>query len=89
MTLYPHALERVKTACLDYQSRRIGVEQLQTAIWNESQQITALEEKEFRQFLQDSEGELDLLRYTVDEQFLFERAMQVVTQIQEYVRKWE
>jgi hypothetical protein len=87
--LYPQALERVKTACLDYQSRRIGIEQLQFAIWNESQQITAHEEKELRQFHQDSEGELDLLRYTVDDECLFDRTMEIVTQIQEYVRKWE
>jgi hypothetical protein len=89
MALYPQAVARARTACLDYRARRIGIEQLQTAIWSTSQEIVAVEEKELRRFLQNAEGRLDMLRFTVDQALLFERTLELVGEIEDYLRRWE
>jgi hypothetical protein len=89
MALYPQALARLRAACLDYRSHRIGIEQLQAAIWSAAQEIVAVEEKELRRFLQNAEGRLDLLRFTVDQSSLFDRTLELVSEIENYVREWE
>lgn len=89
MAVYPEALARAKSACLDYRAKCIGIEQLQVAIWTASQEIAAVEEKELRRFLQNAEGKIDLLRFTVDQEALFDRALEVVGEIEIYLDSWK
>ena len=89
MAIYPQALMLVKTACLDYRSKKIDIEQLQYTLMAAADLIVAREEKQLRGFLENSEGELDLLRFTVDQESLFEKSLKVVREIENYIEKWE
>jgi hypothetical protein len=81
-------VDKLKKTFLDYRSRHIGVEELQAAIWSAAQLVTAVEEKELRRFLQNAESRLDLLRFTVDETALFDKALKLVSEIEDHVQKW-
>jgi hypothetical protein len=89
MALYPRTVARVKAACVEYRSGLIGVEQLQFAIWNASQEIVAVDERELRNYLQNAEGSLELLRFTVDETSLPGKALEVIAGIEDHLKRWE
>ena len=48
MAIYPQALMLVKTACLDYRSKKIDIEQLQYTLMAAADLIVAREEKQLR-----------------------------------------
>ena len=89
MTLYPQILCQVKESCANYRSRTIGIEQLQSIIWNAAEQIVAREEKELRRSLQNAESKLELFRFTVDSEQVYEQSLMVVAEIERQVKEWE
>ena len=89
MAIYPRILSIVKEGCAHNRSNTSGIEELQSIIWNAAEQIVALEEKELRRSLQNAESKLELLRFTVDSEQVYEQSLMVIAEVEKQVEEWE
>ena len=62
MTLYPKLLNGLIKKCEEYRSRKINVRDFHHTISQAEQEVTALEEKDLRQFFMLMESEIDYIR---------------------------
>jgi len=82
MALYPEIMADVAEACELYRREIIREEELQRCLWKAVQTIVAIEEKELRDFLQRAEGQIELLRFTVDRDCLYRNTLATVEEIE-------
>lgn len=64
---YPGVAERLLTHCRRYRHGSEELESLKAEIWSAASQVSIPEEHELREFLQQAEGRLDMIQFTVDE----------------------
>jgi len=89
VTLYLETLSRLREAFAQYRRRAIGIDQLQSLIWDSAEQIASPEEKELRRALQNAEAKLDLLRFTLDRDLVFEQSLAVIEELGNDLAEWE
>lgn len=82
MSIYLYAIRDLKRACDRFRDREIALESLEQSVWEAAQQIVAVEEKGLRAFLMSSAGDLDVMRFTVDDDKCYDAAMNVVSRIE-------
>jgi hypothetical protein len=78
MALYPDEICELLGCCEAYTRNEVDLEAMKSRIWKASRVVVALEEKELRQLLMRSEGELDSIQFTTDDDKIFERTLDVV-----------
>ena len=78
MALYPDEIRELLGSCEAYIRNELDLAAMKSRIWNASRVVVALEEKELRQLLMRSEGELDSIQFTTDDDKIFERTLDVV-----------
>lgn len=83
-TVYPDQVKAVLRACLSYQDGKIELDELKAEIWDGVQAVVAVEEAEFRRFLQSAEGRLDMIQFTTED--VRASALDVVREIEARVR---
>lgn len=88
MALYPDVAVDVAQACRRYRDRLISEEELQQHLWKAAQTIVAIEEKDLREYLQHAEGQLELLRFTVDGDRVYDSALPLVSEIEKRVAEY-
>ena len=66
-TVYPDQVRAVLRACIAYQDGNINIDELKAEIWEGAQAVLAVEEAEFRRFLQSAEGNLDVIQFTTED----------------------
>jgi hypothetical protein len=86
MAIYPRIISHLLDMCQMLRERKITVEEFQIHVANDGEQIVAFEEKELRKFLEAAEGELELIRFTVDREKVFERSLEVVSRIEQRLK---
>lgn len=64
--IYPDVVDKLKKKCDSFLNKEIGVEEIQSSIYEAEHQILALEEKWLRELLFDAENQIELNRYTID-----------------------
>jgi hypothetical protein len=89
MTPYPEALLELKQGCTRYRRKAIREEELQSCLWKAVQTIVAVEEKELRDYLRSAEGRVELLRFTVNQNQVYEEVLKLVEEIEGYIQKLE
>jgi hypothetical protein len=89
MSLYPEVLRQLGNSCSQYRQRLIESEELQAGVRNAEELVTAYEERELRKFLHWAEGELELIRFTMNEDRAFQESLNVVSKIEETIERWE
>jgi ATP/maltotriose-dependent transcriptional regulator MalT len=88
MSIYPEALQELSDACTRYREHSSSLDEVQAAVWKAVETIVAFEERELRAFLQVADGQLDQVRFTTDEQRVFEESLRIVSQIEAEIGKW-
>ncbi|MBX3375132.1 MAG: hypothetical protein KF817_14985 [Phycisphaeraceae bacterium] len=83
-TIYPDQVRAVLKACLAYQDGNVDLDELKARIWEGAQAVVAVEEAEFRRFLQSAEGKLDVIQFTAED--VRDSALDVVRKIEARVR---
>lgn len=83
MFLYPEIILDITQVCEKYRRKIVDEEQLQEHLWNAVQTIVAVEEKDLRTFLRQAESRVELLRFTVDRDKLYEETLILVIEIEE------
>lgn len=83
-TIYPDQVRAVLKACLAYQDGKVDLDELKARIWEGAQAVVAVEEAEFRRFLQSAEGKLDVIQFTAED--VRDSVLDVVRKIEARVR---
>jgi hypothetical protein len=78
MSLYPDEIRDLLGCCEAYIRNEVDLETMKSRIWKASRVVVALEEKELRLLLMRSEGELDSIQFTTDDDKIFERTLDVI-----------
>ena len=89
MSHNPEMLRRLRDTCSDYRAGRLRMEELQSVVYQTERDVTAYDERELRKLLRSAENELELIRFTVNEEGVRESAMQVVIRIEQAISRWE
>ena len=82
MFLNECAVKHLRELCQDYRARSITLENFASSLWQVSQEISSLEEKELRKFLMESEAHLDSLSHTTNAEVLFDKSLEVIDLIE-------
>lgn len=85
MTLYYQTKIDLLSAIKNYKNGVIDLDAFKCSIWKAASEVVAVEEKEFRLFLQQAEGELDSLQFTIDDNLLFDETVKVANRIESYL----
>ena len=64
--MYPDIIDKLKKKCDSFLSKEIGVEEIQSSIYEAEHQILALEEKWLKELLFEAENQIELNRFTID-----------------------
>ena len=73
------------TAIAQFRSRQIDLENLQATLWNCAQGLTAHEDRLLREKLQDAEGKLELIRFTIDSENVYNEALKALGEVELYL----
>lgn len=87
MSIYIHAIKKLLEASQQYKRKEIGLEEYQNIVWGTAEVIVLVDEKDLRCFLQNSEGDLELIRFTVNSNKIFDESLKIVQQIEERALK--
>ncbi|AYL64890.1 MULTISPECIES: hypothetical protein [Citrobacter freundii complex] len=79
--LYPEVIASLTQACNNFLNGEITVQMVQSEIYSAENQIVALDEKWLRSMLFDTENEIELLIYTVDESQLVNAVKPLIQKI--------
>ena len=71
-------LHRLVSECVSFKNGNTSMEELQAGIWRATQQVTNVDQKDFRKYLQSVEADLEAMRCTVDEDQVFSAAEMIV-----------
>lgn len=82
MSIYVDAINKLLEDSKKYRNNMITLEVYQTSVWNTAEKIVLVEEKEFRSFLQNAEGKLELIRFTIDTDKIFNETLKVVQEVE-------
>ena len=89
MFMYPFAIKNIREISIKYKLNLVSLEELQGIIWEMANQIASLEEKYLRNFLMDCEGDIELIRFTKDDDKIKPEVEKVLDKIEEELQKWE
>ncbi len=79
MTIYREELKRLLTDCEKYKNHLIGTEYLKNSVWQTAQTIISTDEQDLRVFLQQAEGQLDIIQFTCED--IFSESLKIVSDI--------
>ncbi len=65
--IYPEVINHLKKSCKDFLDEKITIQDIQEEIFSTENQVVALEEKQLHTILYDAENQIELLRYTTNE----------------------
>jgi hypothetical protein len=82
MSLYPDAIRDLTQAFEQYRQRAINEEKLQQHLMTAANTISAREERELGDVLRQADAEIELLRFTVNHEQLYERVVSVVSELE-------
>lgn len=74
--------DQLLTSCHEYAESKLSLDELKAAVWSTASALTNPRERELREFLQGSEGQLDLIQFTVEESEIRLAALEVVKAIE-------
>jgi hypothetical protein len=77
--IYPTIVDEIRSSCLSHVLSKISADDLQRTIQQGEEVMVALEEKDIRCFLTDVEGELELIKFTIDVERQLEKT-QIIAQ---------
>lgn len=80
--IYPDVAERLLARCMEYGRGVAGLDVLKTDVWWAASQISVPEERALREFLQQAEGRLDMIQFTVNESEVGPASFEVVASIE-------
>jgi len=86
-TAYPELVRRLQQRLTEYRAKRTSVSDLQAAIGCTAEALVSLEDRELRSCLLWAEGRLDTLQSTTERSDLFAASLEVVSAVEDGVRK--
>ena len=82
MPTYPSVAERLLAHCREYRQGKEDLATLKAEIWSAASQVSIPEERALREFLQQAEGRLDMIQFTVDEVEVQRASLEVLETIE-------
>lgn len=79
---YPAVAQTLLTHCRKYRQGEVDLEILKGEIWSAASQVSIPEERALREFLQQAEGRLDMIQFTVDEAEVERASLEIVEAIE-------
>jgi hypothetical protein len=79
-------LEQLLVKCGEFRMGRIAVEDLQAALWGTAEALTARDDRRLRERLQDTEGRMELVRFTVEKARIFDEVLKILDSLESEVR---
>jgi len=83
--VYSETRRNLQLAISNYRSGQIDLDAFKSSVWKAASQVSCIEDKDIRSFLQQAEAELDSLQFTVNEELLFQEALKVADRICDYL----
>jgi hypothetical protein len=87
MGIYEKAVQNLRTAIASFREKNLPIQGLQTEISNAAQAISTIEERELQEFLDNSESQLESVRFTVNQSEQFDHCLKIITQIEAELAK--
>lgn len=89
LTLYPNVIKDILVNCLKYKLDMINLYDLKNSIWTGARNISAVEDYNVSDQLINTEGNLDYIQVTYEEQKKQkEEALKIITQLEEKCYSW-
>jgi hypothetical protein len=79
---YPAIAENLLAHCRKYRHGVEDLKSLQAEVWSAASQVSIPEERALREFLQQAEGRLDIIQFTVDEAEVERASLETVEAIE-------
>ena len=73
-----HLLSKLR----QFREQKTTLDELQTTLWGTAQALTSREDKRLREQLQDAEGRMELIRYTVEKEQIGEEVRKVLEAVE-------
>lgn len=69
----------------EFRAQQIDVDELQRVLWSTSESLTSRDDRVLRERLQGAEGQVELIRFTVEEPQIRDEVLKVVTDIEKTI----
>lgn len=85
---YPDAARALLARCAEYRERSIDLGTFKASVWSAANEFVIPQERETRDYLQQVEGKLDILEFTVDDDKLFDATLELVAGIEDTMNRY-
>ena len=79
---YTDVLNELLGSIEDFLNGKISIQSLQTAFWNASDTISLPEERTLSDTLKSAEGQLEMIRFTVDSKDVLKKAFTIAKEME-------
>ncbi|MFT9161294.1 MAG: hypothetical protein ABF491_13160 [Acetobacter sp.] len=87
--VYPEVIAEIRAACANHVAGVVSADDLQRTIQCGETIIVAVEENDIRYFLTDIEGQLELIKLTIDCKEQLQKTKEIARQVLSWLRKRE
>ena len=89
MTIYPELIIEIRNACFSFEQGEMAVISFQQFLARSVDTVVAIEDKKLRQFLDDAENRIELIRFTIDANRVRAEVTKVVHAVATEIANWE
>lgn len=86
--LYPKIIKNIKYLCDEFMGDQLGVENLQIGLYNAGDQIVAYEEKAIREFLVGASEEIEIIKFTIDDDKQIDEIKKITLNVLDFLDKY-
>lgn len=79
--IYPEVISEILAVCSGHIAGSVSADAVQRSIQRGETAIVAVEENDIRRFLTDIEGQLELIKFTVDDDKQFSETQKIASQV--------
>jgi len=79
--IYPEVISEILAACSGHVAGSVSADAVQRSIQRGETAIVAVEENDIRRFLTDIEGQLELIKFTIDDDNQFSETQKIASRV--------
>jgi hypothetical protein len=88
MGSYPAVARRVLLVCQQFRTAAADLADVKRELWNASTEIVDVDEADYRSFLQQAEGRVDMVEFTVDSSRRHRAVLQIIEEVEGQTRRY-
>jgi hypothetical protein len=87
--IYPNIISEIRAVCLDHLAGLASIDDFQRMIWKGESTIVAIEENDIWRFFMTVESDIELIKFTVDEDNQLEESQKVARRVLDWLSERE